>query len=477
MTHRLPAARCWVFAALATPWTGCGGNDAATFGAGSGATTNEGGAVVNIAKSDASLSLGSPEGGLVGAVGSTSFEDAACARETRQAAKLPLDMYIMLDSSYSMLEPASVDAGAGNTKWSAVTAALKAFVNDAASAGIGVGLQYFPLTQPGVPEECLADSDCGPFGPCGLVRVCSDSDTRCDVNADCPAGQTCELLGLCGLQDVPCTPVGARCSVLPNDRCNGFPGYCQKRDLCDVAAYAKPAVNIAVLPGAAPALVASLTAHVPAGLTPTSAALGGAISHAQSLSAKAQNHKVVVVLATDGEPTECAPTEVASVARQASEAFRAAPSVATFVVGVFSPAEAAVAKRDLDSIARSGGTSQAFLVNTGTDVTVGFRDALNAIRTTALGCEYAIPKPDGGTLDYNLVNVRFTSGAGQTSTLGYAGSQAGCTARGGWYYDKDPSAGAPTAIQICEATCSTLKADIKGQVNVLLGCTTQAVVN
>ena len=105
--------------------------------------------------------------------------------------------------------------------------------------------------------------------------------------------------------------------------------------------------------------------------------------------------------------------------------------------------------------------------------------ALNAIRTTGLSCEYAIPAPppDGGTLDFFSVNVEFTSSANQTVTIGNVPNQAACNpTKGGWYYDVDPNAGTPHTITICDTSCSQLRADSGGRVDILLGCKTEVIV-
>ncbi len=65
-----------------------------------------------------------------------------CASSTQTASLSPLDLYIMMDQSGSM----DLTTGTGVTKWAAISAAIKGFVNDAKSVGIGVGIQYFPLT-------------------------------------------------------------------------------------------------------------------------------------------------------------------------------------------------------------------------------------------------------------------------------------------------------------------------------------------
>src|SRR6185369_1503519 len=80
--------------------------------------------------------------GAAGDFGNVVFADgSACAAEVRRGELLPLDLYIMLDRSASM----NAVTGSGATKWDAVTSALRGFVEDDRSAGLGVGLQYFPL--------------------------------------------------------------------------------------------------------------------------------------------------------------------------------------------------------------------------------------------------------------------------------------------------------------------------------------------
>ena len=203
---------------------------------------------------------------------------------------------------------------------------------------------------------------------------------------------------------------------------------------------------MARLPGAAAALVSSLNQHLPEGLTPTSGALAGAVAHARALAAANPTHKVVVLLATDGLPSECEPTDIAGVAAIAATAQAGSPAISTYVIGVFAPAEMASAQANLDTLAAAGGTGRAFIVSTNSqNVTQSFVAALNTVRTSSLACQYTVPAVpgDGGQVDYFSVNVQFTSGAGQTVTVGNVKNRASCSAtQGGWYYDADPAAGA-----------------------------------
>jgi len=452
------------------------GTGGASIGSGSGgkgtggSVSSDGGVVGPLGDSSVIISL---DGAPVGSVGDGSFGDA-CAAQFYEAKRLPLDMYIMLDSSDSMTEKLADNV---TTKWDAVKRALTTFVMDGGSAGLGVGLQYFPIVQTSVPNGCLADLACGALGPCDLPFTCLGGMTvvPCKTNADC-GGQQCARLGKCRRTGGYCAPAGAFCG--PGDPCDAAlaPGYCDKRDSCDANAYAAPSVDIGILPGAAQGIVNSLMMKMPDGLTPTSAALGGALARAKTYASANPNHRVVVVLATDGFPTECAPTDIPSIATMASNAQKGMPSIATFVIGVFAAEEAAAAQQNLSALAVAGGTKQAFIVSTGQDVTAGFLAALNTIRTNALSCEYAIPRPEAGQLDYGLVNVLFTSAPGQTSTIGYAG--AACSGKGGWIYDVNPSTGTPSKIVICDATCDSFKAaGSQAQVSIQLGCKTIVIIN
>lgn len=416
-------------------------------------------------------------------IGTGSLGDAACASQSQQAQRLPLDLYVMMDSSGSMAEPTA----SGVSKWDAIRSALTAFLQDPQSDGLGVGLQYFPLLRPNVPDQCSTDAMCNGQGPCGIARACNSptASIACNTNADCPLGITCELVGACfdpAGNVILCLPArpGFVCNNNPLDPCLPLAGYCDNRDLCPAASYATPAVEVAPLPGAANELVASLNARVPDGLTPTGGALAGAVTHAQALARANPTHRVAVVMATDGLPSECTPLDIPGIAAIASSAAAGTPSISTFVIGVFAPDEQADAQTNLNALAAAGGTRSAFIVTTNQNVAAGFVNALNAIRTTALSCEYAIPAsgPDGGALDYFSVNVEFTSGAGQTVTIGNVPNQAGCSpTKGGWYYDADPNAGGtPHTISICDTTCSQLRADNAGRVDILLGCKTEVIV-
>ena len=181
------------------------------------------------------------------------------------------------------------------------------------------------------------------------------------------------------------------------------------------------------------------------------------------------DHKVVAVLATDGQPTQCEPLDAGGIA---SIAASGNPLISTFVIGVVAPNDSQ-AIDVLNEVAAAGGTQTAFLVDPQTqDVGTAFLDALNEIRGSALACEYKVPQPEGGqTIDYAQVNVDHTPQGGSSGTVFYVGSEANCDPeQGGWYYDVDPAGGTPTKILVCPSTCDVFKTG--GEVNIRVGCAT-----
>lgn len=402
-----------------------------------------------------------------------SFDE--CAEEVVTGKLAPLDLFVMLDTSGSMLET----TGAGVEKWVAVKQALSEFLNDEGSAGIGVGIQYFPQQVAGAPETCRINADCGAAGPC-FLNACAASGAPCSTNDECRLASgsvdTCVPLGICTDDpSVLCREGVARdcvdASGVRLGECRRVTSsYCYNMTECAASAYAAAAVPISALPEGASQLIASIEAQEPTGRTPTGPAIRGALEHSRAWASSHPGHSVVVLLATDGLPTECTPLEINNIARLTASGYATTPSVRTFVVGVFAPTEVD-AQSNLDAIAQAGGTESAFVVDTSADVTAQFLAALNEIRGARLGCEFQIPEPTGNDpLDYNLVNVQLASGDVTTPLYFVGGSAAGCDASGGWYYDADPAVAAPSRIIMCPSSCQVIEASAEASVQIQLGC-------
>lgn len=358
-------------------------------------------------------------------------DDASCLAQTQQAERLGLDILLMLDSSGSMAQelPGVVTAGfIAATKWDAVRESLEAFVQAPETSDIGVGLQYFPL------QQTVCDE---PLGLCANLAGLCTASTPC-------AG------------DVPCLPLGT--------------SGCLDSASCDVASYSTPAVAISSGPERAPAIIESLRGVVPEGETPTGPALGGALEHAGQWAIDHPGRQVVAVLATDGFPTVCAPADIDDLARLSAAAAQAERPVKTFVVGVFSDEDLGQdGQARLDELARAGGTERAFVVETGGDVSLEFLEALEAIRSSAVGCTFALQAE--AALDFDRVNLKLTTAKGVESQLVNAVDAAGCAREAnGWYYVRDAQ-GKPTQLEVCPATCSMLQQG-RGRVDLQIGCAT-----
>ena len=83
--------------------------------------------------------------------------DAACGAVTEQANIAPLHLYVLVDKSSSM-----------STKWKPARNGLKAFMDDPASAGIDVALNFFPRPPGGAPV-CDQNAYRAPRVPFGLL--------------------------------------------------------------------------------------------------------------------------------------------------------------------------------------------------------------------------------------------------------------------------------------------------------------------
>jgi hypothetical protein len=337
----------------------------------------------------------------------------ACAAVSNPGEIVPLDLYIMLDRSFSMSEEG---------KWDSVETALQSFVNSPDVAGIGVGLQFFPLPATGpIPSgNCSSDADCGLYGPCMPML----------------------------------------------NQCNGS----FSDDSCDPTDYEDAEVPIQTLPGVQSAFLSALSGSGPDGdSTPTQPAYEGAMTYATAWAQAHPDHLTFIVFATDGVPTNCTYNSVSETASLAADAAAQDPAVKTYVIGV--EAEENSDLGALNDIAASGGTGSAYIVNTGGNVTQDFIDALNEIRANGF-CKYQIPEPEGGgQVNYDKINVSVVDPADPSSavTVPNVGDEAGCDPTlGGWYYD-DPAD--PQMIQLCPVTCQDVQLNDL-QVDILVGCDT-----
>jgi hypothetical protein len=239
------------------------------------------------------------------------------------------------------------------------------------------------------------------------------------------------------------------------------------RKQCSVPDYESLAVALGPEPQVATPITQALEAQMMSGGTPTVPLLQGLVAYLQAHPNPA--HKPVIVLATDGVPDDaCAspvggetPNTLANAIAVTAAAYAGTPSISVFVIGVGSELTA------LNGIAQAGGTGQATLVDTGGNAQQQFLAALDAARRTAIPCDFAIPSDSN--VDPNQTNVAYMPAGSPAQQFVFVGDANSCSqaSMNGWYFD-DPNM--PTKVILCGGACDMVKADDRGQVNVVFGC-------
>jgi hypothetical protein len=367
-----------------------------------------------------------------------------------------LDMHIMLDSSGSMVDPA---AGA-TTKWQATTTALQSFLQTPDADGLGVGITFFPVVDPNVPDQCGQNpSVCGDPDSCKQIGICLESETACQMDIGCVAP---------GFPEEPCVELGF-CELAPDQACSqelGFPcapgagacidyAFCDNHYTCDIGVYATPVVALQTLPEGSAAVVSAMQQREPEGATTTLPALIGVHQQATLGVSARPDRRQAVVLATDGLPTSCdaslesmsddlAIEHLAEVAEAA-----AAAGVRTFVVGVFTELEAEQSQQNLDAIAKAGGTEAAFIVSAGLDLSDSFAQALEQARVVASTCEYPLPGGDDA-LELTLATITLEA-PGRIDPLVLLDSASECSSGGSGVYAVADASG--RRLVLCPSVC------------------------
>jgi hypothetical protein len=338
---------------------------------------------------------------------------------------------------------------------------------------MGVALSFFPVEDERISELCASDRDCGGPDACRLLGLCMPGGAElCESDGDCAArghpSDRCERAGLCASDGrTPCF-VSA-----PADYCGPAScvevGFCLDRYSCDASDYRSPTGPLEPLPASAPALSSRLAARPLRGATPTLPALSGALAHAKAWAGEHPSHKVIVVLATDGLPTVCGsadysiasiPPAVAEVARVAADG--AGAGIQTFVIGVFSPGDAADPRGNLDTVASSGKTGSSFLITTAEQVSERFLAALGDVRRRARSCEFLIPDA-WQSVDKTRIGVRLAADGGARISVARVTSLDACAADGGFYFDGQ-------RVILCRESCDRLESVGRRTLELSLDC-------
>jgi len=245
---------------------------------------------------------------------------------------------------------------------------------------------------------------------------------------------------------------------------------------CDPVTYTKPKIEIEPIAISGPKILQAVIDERAflGGLTPWMPSLEGALVHAQDWQTANPTRKTVVVLVTDGYPTEC-DTDVSHIQEMVGEFYagvkstyngRGTPGIRTYIIGI------AVDKFNLDAVAQAGGTNTATIVDS-TGAVDQFVTAMINITNSNTSCDLALPSPPPGQiLDPNQVQVVYRPFQGATQELPKASSVAGCSsANGGWYFDDIVN---PTKILLCPCSCANVGS---GVIELRFGCHTRIAIN
>jgi hypothetical protein len=335
-----------------------------------------------------------------------------CLTERRTAELSPLDLYILLDRSVSMHDPSQAD------RWSPSVSAIEAFLAlDMGKVSVGLGLFPVAPSAPFSVSSCSFD-ECGPYGPCMVVPLLPSF---------------CEAVG---------------------------PAQSTATDSCVAGDYQKPVVELSELATAREQIGSVLALAKPeGGGTPTVQALSGALDYLRERRVSLPDHQSVLILATDGDPSICAPHDLESARTAVAAGF--VEDIPTFVVGI--SADAA----NLTMIAEAGGTDAPILL--GENVQDDLAAALTAIRDVKADCEIELPAAPGGQeLNPRKVNVTLTPPGSEAVVLPRVHDDI-CNDAEAWRYDAPDH---PTRIDLCPRACARARESGGVELHLELGCET-----
>ncbi|MFO0592733.1 MAG: vWA domain-containing protein [Polyangiaceae bacterium] len=208
-------------------------------------------------------------------------------------------------------------------------------------------------------------------------------------------------------------------------------------------------------------VINTINTMVLTGVTPMFPALEAAEQRAIEFQQANPDWNAVVILVTDGNPTLCilTPSKIANLAGQAYQGY----GVRTYTIGIAEVAEATV-----NQIAGAGGGKSFFIsTNNAADFQSQLVGALNQIKNDFVSC--TLPLPNQNIFDPTKALITYTTGAGAASNLPQVANAMSC-AGDGWYYD---NAANPTSLTLCPTTCTNVKLDTNGKLELKIDCIKQ----
>lgn len=353
-----------------------------------------------------------------------------CASNSSETSLKPVNMYIVMDRSYSMVcHPPSFPStcfgpGPGcvctSERWNGAVSALTSFFESPDAAGVRVAMDFFPLIAgAGAGDGCA--------GSGSVFPPSSATSSECNPS---PCGNAL-------------VPLGALTAA-------SAPTDTQEQALINA---------LSTSPVSPPNSAASSTPSLPA--------LSGALDWAVTQQLAQPNETFIVVFVTDGAPTTClmpgdsfgdTPATNAELARLAEDAYEAA-GVRTYAIGM-DGADVAV----MNTIAAAGGTDQAYVVSgsNSADIATDLADALIQISTQNISCD--LPFSTHDLADLATAQVVYRSG-GSDTVLTRRTTSADCGS--GWYFDDNEN---PTKVTLCPNTCDMVQSDSEASLVLEIPC-------
>jgi hypothetical protein len=416
-----------------------------------------------------------------------------------------------------------------------VRESLETFVQDPATADIGVGLQYFPLNND-APLSCTTNDECGDFGPCGnsicvvdgqlddppvtFVRF-GETEAACATDADCTGvGESCRTMtGACvfppgtvqdagAFVDVSETPgqvALALCSDFADD-CQGLPfTECEELGVCNgTVDPVACSFSIPCPPGAGdcvpfPYGCAEQTICEEASYAAPAIPISSAATRSADVVASLRAQVPLGLT-----PTGPALSGALEQARVWAEQHPDRQVVTVLATDGFPTTCEPLEIPDIAAVAGDAASGErpvrTFVIGvfSNTDLGDDGQQRLDAI-ARAGGSDRAFvintagnvsqefldalneirntavscdfQLDDAATLDFDRVNLQVTDAAGTSSGLLNVGDASACGDDDGWYYVRD-AAGTPLQISVCPNTCGTFTQEgIRADLQV--GCATR----
>lgn len=206
-------------------------------------------------------------------------------------------------------------------------------------------------------------------------------------------------------------------------------------------------------------LVTELNNNNPSGSTNTEGALDTLIAETSAHTASG-TRRTIGILITDGDPNGCE-EDIDDLNALIADHYTDT-GIPTYIIGMTGASE-----DNLEGLAVGAGAephtdycdpshTSCSYYSVGDGDPAAFMAALDSIRESVLGCEYAVPNADIGVGNLDTLDVQFTPAAGEDAIgLTRVGNEAACTSDDEYFVDPGVD---DSIIKLCPATC-----DLRGE--------------